>query len=213
MNKVFTVLVAVLLVLTTSAGIALAKGGSSGSGGDGDDRVRVEVRTGDDEPGENRVRVELRGEGVTIEDAMNLVNSLSLPEDVSRFRIESRDGERVRIEVRAGEEEELLPNFEIEGNTFEITGTVSTFTGGSVTIGGQTITINPDLVANFEQEGTIEVGEMIKVEGIVADDGALLAREIKADGLEVEDEGEVSVSGASLSGLLDQIITFFQSLI
>lgn len=209
MKKTLAVLAVALLGLATSAGIAFAHGGNSGSGGGGgDDRVRIEVRAGEDEPGENRVRVEVRGDG-SVEDAMSLLNGLNIPAD-GRVRVETReDGNRVRIEVRGAEEvEEDLPKFEIEGNTFEITGEVTAFTGGTVTVAGRTITINPGAVANFEQEGTIEVGEVIKVEGVIEADGTLLAREIKANGVEVE----TNVTGGSLSSLLSQIIAFLQSL-
>lgn len=209
MKKTLAVLAVALLGLATSAGLTFAHGGSSGSGGGGDDRVRIEVRAGDDEPDENRVRVEVRGDG-SVEDAMSLLNGLNIPADASRVRVETReDGNRVRIEVRGAEEvEEDIPEFEIEGNTFEVTGEVTAFTGGTVTVAGRTITINPGAVANFEQEGTIEVGEVIKVEGVIEADGALLAREIKANGVEVE----ANVTGGSLSSLLSQIIAFLQSL-
>lgn len=209
MKKTLAVLAVVLLGLATSAGLTFAHGESHGSGGGGDDRVRIEVRAGDDELDENRVRVEVRGDG-SVEDAMSLLNGLNIPADASRVRVETReDGNRVRIEVRgAGDVEEELPEFEIEGNTFEVTGVVSAFTGGTVTVGGHTITINSAAVANFEQEGTIEVGEVIKVEGFVQADGTLLAREIKANGVEVE----ANVTGGSLSSLLSQIIAFLQSL-
>ena len=135
-----------------------------------------------------------------------------------RIRIEARDdGNRVHIEVRGGvgaEGVEVLPKFEVEGNTFEITGEVTAFTGGTVTVGGQAVTIDPGAVANFEQEGTIDVGEVIKVEGFVEDGGALTAREIKADGVDVEEEVEdgVEVEGANVTSLLNQIIAFLQSL-
>lgn len=207
-----------LLIFLASTGVLLAHGGSgggSGSGSGGDDRVRVEVRTGEDEPEENRVRVEIRGEGASVEEALDLVNQLDIPEDVNRIRVEARDdGDRVRIELRGPEvEEEAIPNIEIEGNTFEITGEVTVFTGGTVTVAGQVITINPGAVANFEQEGTIEVGEVIKVEGIISD-GTFLTREIKANGVEVEVEDEVgaAVLGNSLTSLLAQILAFFRSL-
>lgn len=208
-SKITAFLAILLFAFLTSVGVSYAHGGSGG-----DDRVRIEVRTGEDEPEENRVRVELRGEGASAAEALNLVQGLDLPDEIGRLRIEERDG-RVRVEVRGPEaaeveEVEALPNFEIEGNTFEVTGEVTSFTGGTVTVGGHTISINPGAVANFEQEGTIEVGEVIKVEGFVAADGSLLAREVKADGLEVEVEDEVT--GASLTSLLNQILAFFQSL-
>ncbi|QQG42995.1 MAG: hypothetical protein HYW45_02150 [Candidatus Daviesbacteria bacterium] len=211
-----TFLIALLLLIAPT--LADARGGngsgnsSSGHGGGGDEnRVRVEVRTGQIEPEENRVRVEVRGNEANIDEALNLVNQLQIPEDVNRIRVEARnDQDRVRIELRGPEEVEALPNIEIEGNTFEITGEVIAFTGDTVTIDGQTITINPNLVANFEQEGTIEVGEVIKVEGMVEADGTLLAREIKANGVEVE---EAAIGGNSLMALLDQIRTFLQNLI
>lgn len=195
MNRFMISMAAFLLVLASTTTV-LAKDGNSGhegSGRGGRDRVRIEVRS-------------------------NEAN-----DDVNRVRIEARSGEdRVRIEARDAEEaEDELAGLEINGNTFEITGAVTAFSGGSVTIDGRTITINPSLVTNFEQEGTIEVGETIKVEGMVAADGALLAREIKADGIEVE---EASVSGQLtrvnlegnlqlLTSLFNQIMALLRSLI
>lgn len=222
--KVLASLLLILLLLVGPTPIS-ARGGNSGSGsggggsgnsgpggsGAGGDRVRIEVRTGEDEPEENRVRVEVRGEGANVEEAINLINQLNIPDDVNRVRIEARDDQdRVRIELREPEvaEVELVPNFEVEGNVFEITGEVTAFTGGTVTIGGRTITINPNLVANFEQEGTIEVGEVIKIEGFVQTDGTLLAREIKANGAELE----ANVVGGFPANLLNQILTFIQNL-
>lgn len=219
--KVLASLLLILLLLVGPTPIS-ARGGNSGSGsgnsgpgGGGDEnQVRVEVRTGEDEPEENRVRVEVRGDGANVEEAINLINQLDIPDDVNRVRIEARDDQdRVRIELRQPEVEqveevELIPNFEVEGNVFEITGEVTAFTGGTVTIGGRTITINPNLVANFEQEGTIEVGEVIKIEGFVQTDGTLLAREIKANGAELE----ANVVGGFPANLLNQILTFIQNL-
>lgn len=210
-------LLALLLTIISPALVGAHGGGSgssnSGSGGGGDEnRVRVEVRTGEDEPEENRVRVEVRGDDANVDEAINLINQLEIPADVNRVRVETRDdGDRVRIELRGPEVEELeaLPDIEIEGNNFEITGEVTAFTGGTVTIDGQTITIDPNQVTNFEQEGTIEVGEVIKVEGFV-EDGTLLAREVKANGLEVE---EPAMNGNTLRELLNQILTFLQNLV
>lgn len=210
MKSKMTVFLAILLLtLLAPAGVLYAHGGS-GSGGGGDDRVRVEVRTGEDEPEENRVRVEIRGEGATAEDALNLVEGLDLPDEIGRVRIEERD-DRVRVEIRGFGVEELeeAEGLEIEGDTFEVTGEVTAFTGGTVTVNGQLITIDPGAVVNFEQEGAIEVGEMIKVEGIISD-GTFFAREIDANGVEVE-EG-VEVEGASAAGLLAQILAFLQGL-
>lgn len=206
MNKLL-ITFAVFLLVVASTSTVLAKGGNSGRGGD--DRVRIEVRADDDEPDENRVRVEVRGDGANITEAINLINSLDMPEDVNRVRVEARDDDdRIRVELRGDDEDEdELPNFEIEGNTFEITGAVTAFTGGTVTIDGRVITINTS-APNFEQEGTIEVGEVIKVEGMVAANGSLVAREIKANGV----EEEASLSGSSLSALLSQIMVFLKSL-
>lgn len=210
MNKAMIALAVILISIAGSASVFAKDGGSGNGRSVRDDRVRVEIRT-EDEADEDRLRVEVRGEGTSIGDALNLINSIDIPEDVNRFRFESRDDDdSVRIELRSENEveEDELPDFEIEGNIFEITGMVSAFTGGTVTVDGRTITINPSLVTGFEQEGTIEVGEAIKVEGIVAADGVLLAREIKADGVEVE----AGLSEVSMTTLLNQLIAFLKSL-
>ncbi|MBI2074850.1 MAG: hypothetical protein HYT83_03390 [Candidatus Levybacteria bacterium] len=219
--KALAILLPVLLLLVSSAAAYAHEGkdGNSGSGGGGDEnRVKVEVRANEQEPEEDRVRVEIRGENATVENALNLLNQQNLPDEVGRVRIDQRD-DRVRVEVRApeveeeAEEMEVLPNVEIEDNTFEITGEVTSFTADTVTVAGQTITINPNAVPNFEQEGTIEVGEVIKVEGIIAADGSLIAREIKANGVEAEVEAEQAVGENSLTGLFSQVIAFLQSLV
>ncbi|MBI2338452.1 hypothetical protein HYU95_04695 [Candidatus Daviesbacteria bacterium] len=180
MNKLLISL-AVFLLVVASTSTVLAKEGGSGHGRSGNSG------------GDNRVRIEVRDDNELGED---------------RFRFEARsDDNRVRIEIR-GDAEDELPNFEIEGNTFEITGTVTVFTGGTVTINGRTITIDP-AGANFEQEGTIEVGEVVKVEGMVSADGSLVAREIKANGI----EEEVSLSGSALSALLNQIMVLLRNVV
>lgn len=198
-SKITTFLSILLLAVVFPTGIILAHSGS-GSGG-GDERVRIEVRAGEGNEEENRVRVELRGAEATTEEALNLMEGLNLPDEIGRVRIEQRD-DRVRVKVRALEAGEV-PDVDIEGNTFEITGEVTAFTGGTVTIAGRTITINPALVANFEQEGIIEAGEVIKIEGITSGE-TLLAREIKANGLEVETVDTTSI--------FTQILAFLRNL-
>ncbi len=201
------------IALSVSGGMALAdKGsgnsgsGSSGSGGD-ENRVRIEIRADEEDPEENRVRVEVRGDEANLEEAVSLISQLPMSEDLDRLRVEVRDDEnRVRIEARQEEEEEL-PDVEIQDNTFEITGEVTAFTEDTVTIDGQTIVIDPS-VADFEQEGTIEVGETIKVEGTI-EDGTFMAVEIKAD---LEGEEMVEAGGFSLVSILNQISSFLGGL-
>lgn len=209
MNKLIISLAVFMLTFVSTESV-LAKDGNSGSGGDGssggsENRVRIEVRAGEDDPEDNRVRVEVRGDGVNVSDVLGLASSLAASEDGSRIRIEVRG-----LENEAEDEAEDM-GLEVNGNTFEATGTVTDFTGGTVTVDGTIITIDPTLVSGFEQEGTIMVGETIKVEGMVAADGSFLAREIEANGVEAEVEDE-DVSGISLSAFLDQVRAFFQSL-
>lgn len=209
-----TILLPTLLLLGNPTATLGHRGENSGRGGD-ENRVRVEVRANEDEAEENQVRVEIRGEDANLENALNLLNQQNLPDEIGRVRIDQRN-DRVRVEVRAPEVEDIdeaqaLPNIEIKGSTFEITGEVTATGSSTVTIGGKTIIIDPNQVQNFEQEGTIEVGEVIKVEGIVKEDGTLLAREIKANGVEVRAQGTV-VSDNSLKTILEQILALLRSI-
>lgn len=190
LNKLTIALISFLMVLVNSTAVLAREGNSGHEDGRSEDRVRIEVRANEDEPGENRVRFEARDNG-------------------SRVRIEARDADEATEEAR-----EELPGVEITGNTFEITGMVTAFTGGTVTINGRMITINPSSVTNFEQEGTITVGETIKVEGMVAADGTLLAREIKADGTRVEEASASSqMTRVNLEGNLDRLTALFNQIL
>lgn len=163
MNKLIMLLAVIMLVLAGATNILAKDGGSGENSGSGRD--------------ENRVRVEIRGDDIDAGTVLSLVNSL----------VASEDNSRIRVEIRGLDDEAEEAGLEVNGDTFEITGMVTDFTGDTVTVDGTTIIINPSLVADFEQEGTIEVGETIKVEGMVAPDGSFLVREIEANGVEDED--------------------------
>lgn len=60
-------------------------------------------------------------------------------------------------------------------NRFTITGRVETITDTAWTVAGQTITLN----AETEVEGEIESGDLVEVEGLILEGGALLAEHIR----------------------------------
>lgn len=173
-QKIFSLLTALFLFLSASSGFIYAKDDNGGSdSGDGSE--------------ENRVRVEIRGEGATVENAVGLLNQQNLSDEIGRVRIQQRDN-RVRIEVRAPEAEEVaeveeaedeFPEVEVGNNKFEITGEVGAVSGNTFTIAGRIITIDPSRVADFEQKVTPSVGQIVKVEGII-EGTTMLAREIKS---------------------------------
>ncbi len=75
------------------------------------------------------------------------------------------------------------------GLPFEFVGVVETVSGNAWTISGMAITTD----AHTEIEGDPVVGDVVKVEGVILDDGAWLAHEIKLD---EEDENEFEITGS-----------------
>ncbi|OGD97477.1 hypothetical protein A3H87_04845 [Candidatus Curtissbacteria bacterium RIFCSPLOWO2_02_FULL_42_37] len=90
-------------------------------------------------------------------------------------------GNEARFELRVDDDDDQAQKFEIEGQRFEIAGIVSSFSGNTIVVLGQTIMIDPSMVFEFEQKGIINVGDFVKVEGII-NDGRKFAREIKVLG-------------------------------
>ncbi len=80
-----------------------------------------------------------------------------------------------------------------EANKVEFTGTVEAIAADMWTIDGKQIAVN----AGTEIKGTIVVGDMVKVEAVVATDGSLTAVEIKLASFDQHSEGG---SGASFGG-------------
>lgn len=70
---------------------------------------------------------------------------------------------------------------EIGDSEFEVMGEITSVSNTSFEIGGQTINIDPSKVSKFKQKGILEVGNMAKVEGVIAD-GEKFAEEIKLIG-------------------------------
>lgn len=87
-------------------------------------------------------------------------------------------GDEERVEIRfdadVDEDEEIAD----ATATFEIRGTVTAMTDDTLTVAGETITVDPTMVDEFEQKGTPEVDDMVKVEGIIVD-GTMLAEELE----------------------------------
>lgn len=64
---------------------------------------------------------------------------------------------------------------------FEIMGDISAIAGNNFVVSGQTIFIDPSQVKEFEQKGILQVGERVKVEGIVKN-GVKFAEDINVVG-------------------------------
>ncbi|MDX1612874.1 MAG: DUF5666 domain-containing protein [Candidatus Promineifilaceae bacterium] len=95
-------------------------------------------------------------------------------------------------------------------DSFELEGTVEAIGDNEWTVDGQTV----QLADGAEIEAGIEVGDMVKVEGSLADDGSLLAREIEAlhgddmdddDDDDMDDDEHVAGTKFELSGMLSDI--------
>lgn len=105
---------------------------------------------------------------------------IALPSIVSAHSENSGSGssgsDEVKIEIEAVEDADE----EIAGATatFEITGAVTAMTEDTLTVAGETITVDPTMVPEFEQKGTPEVDDMVKVEGVIVD-GTMLAEELE----------------------------------
>src|SRR3989344_1068065 len=97
------------------------------------------------------------------------------------------DEEGTRVEIR-NEAEEVEDEAVEEADeavtagtaSFEIRGEVTAMSGNTFTVAGISVTSDPTMVSEFEQEGTLAVGSMVKVEGIISS-GTFLAEEIKVE--------------------------------
>lgn len=90
-----------------------------------------------------------------------------------------RNGERIEIRANEVEDEEAeVAVASATAATFEIRGQVTAISGNTFTVAGLSVTKDPTMVTRFEQEGTLAVNSMVKVEGVVRS-GVLLAEEIK----------------------------------
>lgn len=97
------------------------------------------------------------------------------------------DNDRVRIEIKQEEvtAEPREQKVEIQGDRFEIRGMISAIGTDNFTIAGNIIFIDPGLVKEFEQKGTLKVSEQAKVEGKIIDNRKI-AEEIKVFGNQQE---------------------------
>src|SRR3990167_4385337 len=98
-------------------------------------------------------------------------------------------GNEARFELRVDDDDD-------QAQKFEIAGIVSSFSGNTIVVLGQTIMIDPSMVFEFEQKGIINVGDFVKVEGII-NDGRKFAREIKVLG-EGQGRFKFEVQGANI---------------
>lgn len=142
--------------------------------------------------------------------------------DEDRIRIEERrDDDRVRIEVRQqiegrDEDEVRLENkVEIQGNQFEITGRITAVESDSITISGQQIFIDPNLVGDFKQQGTLAVGKTAKAEGVIIDN-RLFAREIttfNGEEVRIEIKGTPEQLSARDRGIFQELLDLINRLL
>ncbi|OGM58084.1 hypothetical protein A3E46_00520 [Candidatus Woesebacteria bacterium RIFCSPHIGHO2_12_FULL_46_16] len=86
--------------------------------------------------------------------------------DKDKDRGEERN--EVRFELRTENHED--GEDEDEDNEFKIRGQVESIADGSFVVNGQTIYIDVTQVKKFKQKGILDVGDWVKVKGIVKDD-------------------------------------------
>lgn len=112
-------------------------------------------------------------------------------------RVEDRSGrdggDDNRIEIRVEDEREdeveneVEDRVEIRGNEFEIRGVITQISNNSFTVLGQNIVVDPSQVTEFRQRGILEVGQRVKVKGVIINN-TNFAQEIRLD-----EEGEEEV--------------------
>lgn len=151
MKKIIFILLLSIVVLFVP--LTLAKDGTNGDGGNKN-------------KDENEVRIENRFE-----------QRIERDDDSVRVRILQQVQEEERAENKIEITEPVEQKVEIKGNNFEITGEITKIDKDNFVVTSQTIFIDANLVAEFEQKGTLKVGELVKVEGIIID-GKKFAREI-----------------------------------
>lgn len=109
-----------------------------------------------------------------------------------------------KVEVKIKNEQDPLQavqKVEIEENKFEIRGQISAVSGNNFVVAGQTIFIDPSQVREFEQKGIVNVGDNVKVEGVIKN-GVKFAREIKVIG---EGQGRFKFEIKGLPSLLPTV--------
>lgn len=141
-----------LLFMTAPALIAAKDGGHDGDHhGEGESGTRVEVST-NHSSGSSEV-----GEAVEPAEVEDEAAEVAEP-------AEAADVEEAPVVAGTA--------------TFEIQGEVTAISGTTFTVAGLSITNDPTLVPEFKMEGTLAVGSMVKVEGMISG-GVFLAEEIK----------------------------------
>lgn len=195
--------------------------GKDGSLSDGQDQIKLQIKDDDEQ---NHIRMNLKGNEANV-DMVSMLNDLNLSDSIDSFKLKIKnDDSNIKIDVKEKEneqEEDQEEDSEIENGKFEIKGEVTATGSGTITVGGKTIVINGSEVFDFEQKGTAEIGETVKIEGIVKADGTLLAREIKADEGNNEEainnkaktKVKLDLEGKEIRGLLEQIIALLQNLL
>lgn len=152
------IIILIILFLTTNI-TALAIEGRNGGNGDRDE-IRIEQRREERiERDDDRVRIRIRQE------------------------IRRREEEN-EVEVR----ERFEQRVEIRGNEFEIRGEITKIEKDNFVVASQTIFVDPNLVGEFEQKGTLKVGKKVEVKGVIID-GKNFARGIKV----FEDNEEIEI--------------------
>lgn len=140
-----------------------------------------------------------------------------------------RDDDRVRIEIRRevedeNEDEDDEERVEVKGNEFEIRGKITSVSENSFTVLDNTVFVDPALVSDFKQRGILNVGEDVRVKGVIVDNKKF-AREIRVLGEDEEVRVEIKQTAQDeeqrvrikargpldqVSDLLQQLLNFFR---
>lgn len=149
-------------------------------------------------------------------------------------RVEIRIENEAEDEVENEVENEVEDKFEARDNEFEVRGEITQISNNNFTVLGQTIVVDPSQVMEFRQKGILQVGQRVKVEGVIVNN-TKFATEIRIDneeeeGVRVEVRSvptltpsvvptltprvDIRVRGSldSINGLLQQILDFLKTL-
>lgn len=117
---------------------------------------------------ESKAKVEIKLKNQHKEDSKSLTEA----------KVEINNKEENKQKVKIDENEQALRQLADE---FEITGEITTVVGNNFVVAGHTIFIDPSQVHEFKQKGILEVGNRVKVKGIIKND-IKFAREINVLG-------------------------------
>lgn len=94
---------------------------------------------------------------------------LVVPIAYAHDKDKEQERDEVHFELKTENHEESDED-EDENNEFKISGQIESISGSSFVVDGQTIYIDLTQVSKFKQKGTMDVGDWVKVKGIVKDE-------------------------------------------